>query len=253
MSLFGKAFRIFGSFAKKHRPKTAAIILAAGLGTRMRSEGGVVKQLLLLNGKPIFLHTLLAFDASRMIDEMVLVVRKEDVRTVRKILNGVTLGTPVRVAQGGATRQESARRGLEAVSDSMDYVALHDAARCLITPEMIDRVVKEAHVHRAASAGSPVTDTIKQVSSDGFVEKTLDRSTLFRAQTPQVFERKLYYAATYVAVEKEFTVTDDNMLLEHIGQSVKMVDCGFENIKITTKEDLFVARAILEARERSES
>jgi 2-C-methyl-D-erythritol 4-phosphate cytidylyltransferase len=113
---------------------------------------------------------------------------------------------------------------------------------------MIDDVVKAAYAHRAASAGCRVTDTIKRVNAEGFVEKTLDRESLFRAQTPQVFEKKLYYAATYVAYEEKRAVTDDNMLLEAIGQSVKMVDCGYENIKITTKEDLLLADAILDSR-----
>ena len=133
----------------------------------------------------------------------------------------------------------------------MAYVAVHDAARCLVTPNMISSVATMAYAHRAASAACPVTDTVKQVNDLGFVEKTLDRTKLFRAQTPQIFESKLYRAATYVAFEKKLAVTDDNMLVEALGQTVKMVDCGYENIKVTTKEDLYFARAILQMREEA--
>ena len=248
MSLTEKANRVLRFLAGRRRPKTCAVILAAGLGTRMKDAEGKTKQLLTLEGKPLFMHSVLAFDASPYIDELVLVLRKEEFREVRRALRGYKLKKPLRLAVGGDTRQASARRGLDAISEKMEYIAVHDAARCLITPDMIADVVTAAHANRAASAGAPVTDTIKQVSKDGYVEKTIDRATLYRAQTPQVFECKLYRAATYVALEKKQAVTDDNMLVELLGQTVKMVDCGFENIKVTTKEDLALARVILRAR-----
>jgi 2-C-methyl-D-erythritol 4-phosphate cytidylyltransferase len=248
MSLSEKASFVFRLLRRLRRPRTAAVILAAGLGTRMQSEEGRTKQLLLLEGKPLFLYSVLAFDAAPCIDELVLVVRREEVPYVETVIKSTPLKKPIRVTVGGKTRQASARRGLEAVSQKMGYVAVHDAARCLITPEIIERVAKAAFIHRAASAGSPVTDTIKLVSEAGFVERTLDRNKLFRAQTPQIFEKKLYYAASYAALENKKAVTDDNMLLELVGQTVKMVDCGYENIKVTTKEDILFARAILRAR-----
>ncbi|MBE6655334.1 MAG: 2-C-methyl-D-erythritol 4-phosphate cytidylyltransferase [Ruminococcaceae bacterium] len=249
MSFTEKANRILRFFSGHRRPKTAAVILAAGLGTRMKSVEGSTKQLLTLEGKPLFMHSVLAFDSSAYVDELVLVVRKDEYREVRRALKSYKLKKPLRLTVGGDTRQASAKRGLDAISDKMEYIAVHDAARCLITPPMIADVVTAAYANRAASAGTPVTDTVKQVSKDGYVEKTVDRSTLYRAQTPQVFECKLYRAATYVAIEKKQTVTDDNMLVELLGQTVKMVDCGSENIKVTTKEDLALARIILRARE----
>ncbi len=248
MSLTQKATRVLRFLCGKKRPRTAAVILAAGLGTRMDAGDGLTKQLLVLEGKPLFLHSVLAFDASKVIDEVVLVVRKEEFRTVRRTLRGYRFQKPLRLTVGGTTRQMSAARGLEAVSDKMEYVAVHDAARCLVTPAMIEAVASAAYATRAASAGCRMTDTVKVVSKDGFVEKTLDRDTLFRAQTPQIFEIGLYRAATYVAIEKKQAVTDDNGLLEKIGQTVKMVDCGYENVKVTTKEDLAFARAILRMR-----
>ena len=248
MSLTQKANRILRFLTGHKRPRTAAVILAAGLGTRMRGAEGRTKQLLTLDGKPLFMHSVLAFDASGYIDELVLVVRKDEFREVRRILKAYKLKKPLRLTVGGDTRQASARRGLDAISDKMEYIAVHDAARCLVTEAMIAKVVTAAHASRAASAGTPVTDTVKQVTKDGFVEKTIDRESLYRAQTPQVFECKLYRAATYVAMENKQTVTDDNMLVEMIGQTVKMVDCGSENIKVTTAEDLTLARIILRMR-----
>ncbi len=251
MSFTGKASKLLRFLCGKRRPTTAAIILAAGLGTRMQAKNEKTKQLLVLGGKPLFLHSVLAFDGCDVIDEIVLVVRKEELRDVRRALKGYKIKTPLRFALGGDTRQESARRGLEAVSEKMEYVAVHDAARCLVTPDMIAAVASMAYAHRAASAACPITDTVKQVNALGFVEKTLDRAVLCRAQTPQIFESKLYRAATYVALEKKQAVTDDNMLVEALGQTVKMVDCGYENIKVTTKEDLYFARAILQMREEA--
>lgn len=248
MSFTQKANQFLRFLTGHKRPRTAAVILAAGLGTRMKGTEGRTKQLLTLDGKPLFMHSVLAFDASHYIDELVLVVRKDEFREVRRTLKAYKLKKPLRLTVGGDTRQASARHGLDAISDKMEYIAVHDAARCLITEEMIAKVVTAAHASRAASAGTPVTDTVKQVTRDGFVEKTIDRDLLYRAQTPQVFECKLYRAATYVAMEKKQTVTDDNMLVEMIGQTVKMVDCGTENIKVTTAEDLTLARIILRAR-----
>lgn len=252
MSFFGKLFRHPHTLKKVCRPSTAAILLAAGLGTRFPSTDGSTKQLRLLNGKPLFVYSVLAFDAAPSIDEIVLVIRKEEAGAIRAALRALTLSKPLRVITGGETRQASARRGLMSLSEDTGYVAVHDAARCLITPEIIEKVVGEAYRHRAASAACRVTDTVKLVTEAGFVEKTLDRDLLFRAQTPQVFEYKLYFAATYMALERKQTVTDDNMLLELAGQTVKMVDCGYENLKVTTKEDLLFAQAILSERARRE-
>lgn len=251
MSFIKKVGTVFRFLKSHRRPTTAAVILAAGTGARMQSADDTTKQLLLLEGKPLFLHSVLAFDACSYINEIVLVVRKEEFREMRRALKGYKFRKPIRLTVGGKTRQESARRGLEAVSDAMQYIAVHDAARCLITKEMIADVVAMAHATRAASAGTLVTDTIKQVSKDGFVERTIDRSTLYRAQTPQVFECKLYRAATYVARENKQAVTDDNMLVELLGQTVKMVDCGPENIKVTTPSDIRFAREILRMRGES--
>lgn len=230
------------------RPKTAAVILAAGVGSRMGTDAKSKKQFLSIEGIPVFIRSLLAFDACDVIDELVLVIGREDLRPAKRALATYTFNKPLRVVYGGDTRQESARRGLEAISKDMRFLAVHDAARCLITPEMIRSVVLAAHASRAASAAQASTDTLKRVNGDGFVTETLNRDEIYRAQTPQVFECNLYRAATYVAREQGAQVTDDNMLLERLGQTVKMVDVGAENIKITTPEDIYFAKAVLQMR-----
>ena len=241
----GRALRLL---CGKVRPKTAAVILAGGSGTRMQLRENITKQLLLVDGVPVLIRSISAFEASEYIDEIVVVAKAEELTTVEALVLEYGLKKVARIVSGGDTRQASARRGLEAVSSKMKYIAIHDAARCLVTPAMIADVVSAAYANRAASAGRACTDTVKRVTTQGYVSETLDRETLFFAQTPQVFDVSLYRAAAYMAKQKEECVTDDNMLVEKLGQAVKMVDCGEENIKITTQTDLYMAEAILRAR-----
>ena len=162
-------------------------------------------------------------------------------------------GKVKRVVAGGETRQDSARLGLEALGDDVKYIAIHDACRCLVTPEMIDSVVKEAHVMKAACAGTPVTDTVKHVSASAFVKETPPREEYWVAQTPQVFRVSLYRCAAYSAKRYGWVGTDDASLVERAGQTVRMVDCGRENIKITFPCDLGMAEAVLAARRAKKS
>lgn len=241
----GRALRLL---CGKVRPKTAAVILAGGSGTRMHLRENITKQLLLLDGVPVLIRSAQAFEASEYIDEIVIVAKKEELATVEALVLEYGLKKVARIVSGGETRQVSARRGLEAISAKMKYIAIHDAARCLVTPAMIADVASAAYASRAASAGRACTDTVKRVTREGFITETLDRDTLFLAETPQIFDVSLYRAAAYMAKQREESATDDNMLVERLGQAVKMVDCGNENIKITTATDLYVAEAILRAR-----
>lgn len=229
------------------RPYTAAVILAAGNGTRMQMRGEV-KQLMMLEGKPVLAYSLLAFARCPYVDEIVVVTRPCDIPAVTEMARQYGGEKVRRIVAGGETRQDSAWRGFCAVSDKTAYVALHDAARCLVTSDMISDVVAAAYAYRAASAGTPVQDTIKQVYPTGFVAETPERSALWTAQTPQVFEATLYRAAAYTAREKKITVTDDNALVERLGAGVKMIDCGPENRKLTTETDLLFAQAVLACR-----
>jgi 2-C-methyl-D-erythritol 4-phosphate cytidylyltransferase len=136
------------------------------------------------------------------------------------------------------------------VSDKTKFVAIADGARCLITPDMIDRVNVAAWQKGAACAATPATDTVKLATAKGYAqEEAPDRESIWLAQTPQNFSLPLYRAAAYHAKEEGYTATDDAALVSAIGRPVKLVDCGKDNIKITTPSDLYLARAILARRE----
>ena len=226
-------------------PPTAAVIVAAGQSTRMK---GVSKQFLELEGIPVLAHTLRAFQRSRFIDQIVVVARAEDRERVEQLRRQFRITKLTAVVEGGATRAQSVRRGVAAIHKSMRFVAIHDGARCLVTPEMIRQVLRAAYRYNAASAAASVTDTVKLATRRGFIEKTVDRDRVFLASTPQAFHVDLYHAATTLAAGKDFT--DDNQLMEHARIPVKLVDVGADNIKITTPEDIGRAEDILARRRR---
>lgn len=234
--------RTLSKTANTHR-FTSAIIAAAGSGTRMNADK--TKQLLTLSGIPVIVRTLLAFDSCETIDEIIVSAKADELTFYEEYKNKYKPKKPLKVVVGGSTRQESVLKGFEAISDESEFVAIHDGARCLITPEQLESVIRAAYGHGAATAACRVSDTVKRASIGGFIEETIDRSSLWLAQTPQVFKTELYRAAAYVAKDEGFSATDDNMLAESIGYPVKLVDCGTENIKLTTPADLAVAEVIL--------
>lgn len=225
--------------------KTSAVILAGGSGSRMGADKA--KQFLDICGKTVIERSVIAFDKSELTDEIIVVVRERDVDDVADILGALILDKEIKVVCGGDCRQESAKNGFSAISSESQFVAVHDAARCLITPEMIDKVVKMAHKTGAATAVCAVSDTVKQIDKNGKITATIPRETVFRAQTPQIFSKELY-ADAINACEDLSVITDDNMLLERIGAEIYGVDLGAGNIKITTKEDLTLAKHILTER-----
>ena len=152
------------------------------------------------------------------------------------------------VIPGGACRAESARIGFNAVKDRADFVAIHDGARCLVTADIIDRVVSLAIEHGAASAGTPVTDTVKKIDRELSIVDTVSRDELYFTTTPQVFSTDIYKKALDSYSGDLGLITDDNMLVEAIGAKIKLVDCGKENIKITTAEDVAYAEFLLKKR-----
>ena len=228
-------------------PKTAAIILAAGSSTRM--GGDVPKQLIPLMDKPVMIHSLLAFEKSDFISEIILVAPKGDEREYRTIAKEYGIKKLSTVVAGGDTRTKSAANGFKKLGPDVKYVAIHDAARCLVTPEIIDRVCMSAVKFNAATAATRCTDTVKVSGKNKFVDHTENRDHVWLAQTPQVFLADLYRAASYIAEESCLSLTDDNALVENVNHKVRLVECGKYNIKITTPEDLVVAGAILKARE----
>lgn len=241
-------FKIFSKLANGlnniKRGKTSAIILCAGSSTRFSSKNEN-KQMAEIKGVPVIVRTISAFENSESIFEIILVTRKEDTEEYKKLVCANGFKKVSCIVVGGETRQSSALKGFKHVSDKAKFVAIHDGARCLVTPEIINRVIKEADVHKAATAASRVTDTVKIADKDGFISKTIDRQYVWNVQTPQVFETKLYRVCAYNGKENGVDATDDCMLAESAGFKVKLVDTGKDNIKITVKEDVRLAEHIL--------
>lgn len=229
---------------------TSVVICAAGSSTRF--GGDTTKQFVELDGTPIVVRTLLAYEAAACVHEIIVVAKEDEIPLYDGIKDRYGITKLTRVVKGGGTRQDSARIGSDEVDKRCRFVAIADAARCLITPAEIDKVCHAAYQWNAASAGVKATDTVKIVDTSAFIESTPDRAYVWMAQTPQIFALPLYRAAAYACRDEGFKATDDNQLAEHIRVPVKMVACSRENIKITEAGDLLFAHAVLEARKRNE-
>jgi len=223
------------------RVKTTAIIVAAGDSRRI----GFDKIFADLRGKPVLAHSLEAFQSSVCIDEIVVVVKEN--RLDEAMLLCSDFPKVAVVVEGGADRASSVRCGLKAIDRSKEgIVAIHDGARPLITPTLINELVAAAKKDLAVIPVVPVKDTVKVLGDGGFVADTPDRESLFLAQTPQVFDLQIYCDA----VKNVFGITDDSTLVERLGYDVRMIDGDYSNIKITTLEDLVIASLYLEMREK---
>jgi 2-C-methyl-D-erythritol 4-phosphate cytidylyltransferase len=220
-----------------------AIIAAAGAGTRMASDRP--KQFLLLAGTPVIIHTLKAFEQCDSINEVIVVLPAEESAGFLSMAGKFGLRKVARVVPGGATRAESVKRGLMSVrAATAEIVAVHDGVRPFVTVDEINDTVAAAREHGAAILVAPVTDTIKQVG-DQSVERTLDRSLLRRALTPQCFRYELLRDAYQRADVNDPSLTDESALVEQLGHRVSIVEGSARNIKITTAEDIEIAEALL--------
>ncbi len=237
-----------GSFRK--RGKTAAILLAAGGSTRfLAGREGVKKPFVEVCGVPVLIRSARTLEASSLIDEIIIVTGENEVESCLDLVDQYQVTKIKSVVVGGSTRQESAKIGLDAISDDMKYVAIHDAARCLVTREDVEKVIHRAYVTGAAIAACRPNDTIKTGSKDGMVLDSPDRSTIWCAQTPQVFLSNLYRAAAYMAEKDRFSATDDASLVEKLGCKVALVECGKYNLKITDPFDAKVAEVLFKEME----
>ncbi len=239
---------IFRAISGSPHPKNfTSAIIAAG-GNSQRFDGVLTKQMTPVCGVPLIVHTLLAFENTECIHEIVVCARRSEIEYYEALFSAHGIKKVSAVVAGGVTRQESVLNGLRAVHDKSKYVAIADGARCLITPEQITSVCRAAYKYGAATAAHKSTDTVKIADSKGFIDNTVDRNTVWLAQTPQVFKTKLYRAAAYTALKNDFEVTDDNMLIENVKHPVRLVECGADNIKVTTVDDMIIAKAVIESR-----
>lgn len=225
---------------------TAAVILAAGNSTRM--GGGINKQFEKIDGIPVLAHTLLAYQKCPLIRDILVVARPEDFEEIYRIHKQFKITKLRHLVVGGKDRQESARLGFSKIAPDIRFVAIADGARCLTTPVQIAKICFCAYRTNAASAAHKVSDSVKRTDASGNIVSGIDRENLWMVQTPQIFHTALYAAALVRAQEDDLTVTDDNSLVEHLGYKIRLLECGIGNLKITTKEDLSIAEAILKQR-----
>lgn len=239
-------FPFFKKFKKKSRPRCAALVVAAGSSSRM---GGINKLFQPLEGMPVLARTLTALQNAQLVDEIIIATREEDLVEISKLCHTYGISKCTKVIRGGESRVHSALFAAMEASPDTELLAVHDGARPLVTPELIDRVITAAARCSAAAPAVPVKDTIKTVKDDGAIDTTLDRSVLRAVQTPQVFSADLLKAALQSAVDHDLPITDDCSAVERLGKVVFLVDGEEENIKITTPIDLILAEALLRARE----
>ncbi len=222
------------------------LIPAAGMGRRMGSDRN--KLLSELLGKPLLAWTLLAAENSQSIEWIGIIGQPTDFADFKDILDRLNLVKPVELIVGGDTRQESVYNGLQALPKSAEKVLIHDGARCLATPELLDRCTAALNNCQGFIAAIPVKDTIKVVNRQGIIIDTPDRSNLWAAQTPQGFEVKLLKRCHCKGQELGWSVTDDAALLEKCEMPVKIVEGEETNLKVTTPVDLAIAEFILRQR-----
>jgi 2-C-methyl-D-erythritol 4-phosphate cytidylyltransferase len=222
-----------------------AIIVAAGSSKR----AGFDKLLAKIANRPVIQHTLAAFENATCVND-VLVVSRETV-AMRHFIVKTNLRKVRRVVRGGVRRQDSVWAGLSALDSEVEFVAVHDAARPLITPREIERVFAAARKHGAAALAAPITDTLKLADANHVVTDSIDREDVFAMQTPQIFRRDLLSRA-YEQVKKDsLTVTDEVSAIEYAGGRVVIVPAEDHNFKITYANDLLLAEAILKQRASS--
>lgn len=228
--------------AEKPKNGIPVIIVAAGNFTRMK---GINKQLAEISGVPVIIRTLLAFENSDKISDIILVVRADDVFSLQLLTEKYGIKKLTDIVCGGGTRQESVIKGLSRLSFDTERVLIHDGARPLVTGRIIENVVSGLEEYSAVTCGMPVVDTVKRVDENGVVVNTLDRTNLVSVQTPQGVRVGDYKRA----IEKVGDVsrfTDDTSIMEAAGFKVLTVEGSRSNIKITTKDDIALAESLLE-------
>lgn len=219
------------------------VIVAAGTGSRMKM--GINKQFIKLEGKEIIAYTIEKFYNNSNIEDIVVVVKEDESEFFKKEILDKYNFKNIKIAYGGKERQDSVYNGLKSLDKKCDIVLIHDGARPFVSDKIIDNCIEEVKEHKAIVVGVPVKDTIKVIDNDKNIVDTPNRSVLWAVQTPQTFDYNILIDAYKDAFKSGFYGTDDAMLVERIGYKVKMVEGSYNNIKITTKEDLSVGSQIL--------
>ena len=225
----------------------SAIIVAGGSSRRM----GFDKLFAVIAGEPVIAHAIRAFERTTSVSEIVVVAREQCHDEIRKIVSGAGLKKVHAIICGGERRQDSVRAGLDRVDRKAQHIAVHDAARPLITPTQIEQAFEQARIHGAAALAQPVNDTLKRADADLLVVGSVDRQHLCAMQTPQIFERKLLENAYRVVYTENVLVTDEVSAIERLGHKIALDPNDDFNFKITYPRDLPVADFILRDRAKS--
>jgi 2-C-methyl-D-erythritol 4-phosphate cytidylyltransferase len=224
-----------------------AIIVAAGDSRRM----GFDKLLATIAGKPVLAHTTHAFERAGCVDEIIVVARDDRYAEIKTIVRDENFKKIQSIVPGGKHRQDSVRAGLNHLGAGAKYVAVHDAARALVTAEQIECVFEKSRIHAAASLAEPINDTLKYADIEFFVTGSVDRHQLYAMQTPQIFERQLIEDAYRAVYAENASVTDEVSAVERLGRKVILVPNKDLNFKITYPRDLALAEFVLKQRTHS--
>ncbi len=222
--------------------RVTAVVPAGGSGSRLGLK--TKKPFVMLRGKPILYYALRALEATGAVNDIIVAAEESQMSRVKALVRRFGFCKVKKIVAGGSTRSGSVKNGLDAITGNPDIVLIHDAARPLVSVEMIEESIKLASKYGASVAAVPESDTIKLVKRNGFVKKTIDRRNVIRAQTPQAFKTLLIRRA-YKGFNKGIGATDDSSVLEGSGVRIKILPGSYRNIKITTREDLKIAEALL--------
>lgn len=237
-----QVLNVLGAVAERIVPqRCAVVIVAAGSATRM---GGVDKIMAELEGKPVILRSVEAFQQHDAIQEIIVVTREDLREPIKTMLRQHGMTKVTAVVTGGSSRAESVSKGLASCGKKVKLIAIHDGARPLVTQKIITDTIAKAAKTKAAVPAIPVRDTIRVVR-DGIGVDTPERATLYAMQTPQIFDADLIRAATVQAMQNHANLTDDCSAVEQMGMRVSIVDGAEENLKLTTRLDMDIARALL--------
>jgi 2-C-methyl-D-erythritol 4-phosphate cytidylyltransferase len=226
-----------------------AIIVAAGSSRRMGRD----KLFEPLGDKPVVAHAIDAFERTAAVNEIILVVREDQLPAHEKLVNGQRFSKVRNIIPGGERRQDSVRAGLNALNPQTEFVAVHDAARPLVRPKQIEEVLQACREHGAAALAEPVKDTLKRVTEDGLIASSVAREGMYALQTPQIFACQLLRQAYDAVFAKNIVVTDETSAVEASGHKIAIVPNEDFNFKITVPRDLLLANFVYQHRRQSDS